>query len=235
MASSRRAQSAWGGEKRVHRGGETVFAGGPCLRSPKILDANRLLALGWEYDVVPELPPVSGGTRHLPKHLLSVLTLAVVTAAACDRAPTSAIAPKEPAFATNVSTVCKGSSVPTGYVILSYFNSISCGTFGSYPNAMSIGLPASPESVCHDSPIPSGWVISSYGRRSNCDAYSVSSSSFKNTNSIKIPTATYEYVCDDSPIPSNYTTTTYRYYTSSCDRYGEGYRGWTNAREIRKV
>lgn len=172
---------------------------------------------------------------HLSKQLLTALTLTVVTAAACDRAPTSAIAPKAPAFATNVSTVCKGATVPTGYVILSYYNYYTCGPYGSYPNAMSIGLPASPESVCSNSPIPSGWVISSYGRRYDCDAYSVSSSSFQNTNTIKIPTATYEYVCDGSPIPSTYTSTTYRYYTSSCDRYGEGFRGWTNAREIRKV
>lgn len=172
---------------------------------------------------------------HLPKHLLSALTLAVVTAAACDRAPTSALTPDAPSLATNVSTVCKGSTVPTGYVILSYFNHYTCGPYGSYPNAMSIGLPASPETICESSPVPSGWVISSYGRSYNCDAYSVTSSSFKNTNTIKIPTATYEYVCDGSPIPSNYTTTTYRYYTSSCDRYSEGYRGWTNAREIRKI
>jgi hypothetical protein len=174
---------------------------------------------------------------YLPKRLLSALALGVITIAACDRSPTesSLRAPEAPSRATNVQTVCKSASVPTGYVILSYFNSISCGTFGSYPNAKSIGLPASPEAVCNSSTVPSGWVISSYSRSYNCDAYSPSSAYYQNMDVIKIPTASYEYVCDGSPIPSTYTTTTYRYYTSDCDRYGEGYRGYTNAREIRKL
>ena len=99
------------------------------------------------------------------KGISTVLVATLLTISACDRGPTEATSAvsKRPELATNVSTVCKNASVPTGYVILSYFNSISCGSFGSYPNAMSIGLPASPESVCNGSPIrPAGssppWV-----------------------------------------------------------------------------
>ncbi|HST60600.1 MAG TPA: hypothetical protein VLK84_18010 [Longimicrobium sp.] len=100
---------------------------------------------------------------------------------------------------------------------------------------MSIGLPASPESVCDSSPIPAGWIITSMGRRTNCDAYSASSVSYKNTNSIKQATATYEYVCDESPIPSNYVYTSYTYFTSSCDRYGNASGSWHNASRIQKL
>lgn len=174
---------------------------------------------------------------YAPKRLLAALTLAVMTAAGCDRSPTDGrmSAPERPALATNTSTVCMSSAVPTGYVILSYGNYYTCGSSGSYPNAMTIGLPSSPESVCKESPIPAGWIITDMGRRYDCDRYSPTSSSFKNTNSIKPATATYEYVCDESPIPSNYTSTSYRYFTSSCDRYGNGSSSWPNARQIQKI
>lgn len=173
---------------------------------------------------------------HVPQRLTSLLALAVViTATACDRSPTDAArAPAGPAMATNVSTVCKGTSVPTGYVILGYTNYYTCGV-SSYPTAMTIGLPGSSEAVCVSSPIPSGYVITSYAHRYSCDQYSPTSSSFGNVNNIKIPTATYENVCNDSPIPSNYTTTTYKYFTYSCDRYGNGSPSWPNAQQIRKL
>lgn len=175
---------------------------------------------------------------HVPQRLVSLLALgAAVTAAACDRSPTSAVrAPSEPALATNVTTVCKGSSIPTGYVILSYGNHYTCGSsLSGYPTAMTIGLPASSETVCDTSPIPSGYVITSYTRKTNCDAYSATSVSYKNADNIKIPTATYEYVCSGSPIPSNYTTTSYTYFTSSCDRYGNSSGTWPNAERIQKL
>ena len=176
---------------------------------------------------------------YAPRRLLSALVLTLLTAAACERSATEARvdAPSTaPRLATNVSTVCKGSAVPTGYVILSFGNYYTCGFSSSgYPTAMTIGLPASPENVCQQSTVPSGWVISSLSRSYSCDEYSPTSSSYKNMYVIKIPTATYEYVCDVSPIPSTYTTTTYRYYTSSCDQYGNGSPSWPNAREIRKI
>ena len=175
---------------------------------------------------------------YAPKRLFSALALTLLAAAACDRTPTEArvSAPSTPALATNTSVVCKGTAVPTGYVILSFTNYYTCGVSTSgYPTAMQIGLPSSPESVCVDSPIPSNFVITSHGRRYDCDAYSPTSSTFKNTNSIKIPTASLEYVCDDSPIPSNYTSTSYSYYTSSCDRYGSGSSSWPNATRIQKL
>lgn len=175
---------------------------------------------------------------HVPQRLATLLALtAAITATACDRSPTTDVrAPNGPALATNVSTVCKGSTVPTGYVILSYTNHYTCGSSSSgYPTAMSIGLPGSPETVCDTSPIPSGYVITSYVRKSNCDAYSATSVSYKNADSIKIPTATYEYVCSGSPIPSNYTYTSYRYFTSSCDRYGNSSGTYPNADRIQKI
>ena len=175
---------------------------------------------------------------YAPKRLLSALTLLLVTAGACDRSPTQArvSAPVAPRFATNTSVVCKGATVPTGYVILSYTSYYTCGASTSgYPTAMQIGLPSSPENVCLESTVPSGWVITSFAKRYDCDAYSPTSAGFKNMNVIKIPTAAYEYVCDESPIPSNYTTTTYTYFTSSCDRYGNGSPSWPNARQIRKL
>jgi len=175
---------------------------------------------------------------HVPQRLASLLALvAAVTATACDRSPTTALVPLNgPVLATSVSTVCKGSSVPTGYVILSYTNYYTCGSSTSgYPTAMTIGLPGSSETVCDTSPIPSGYVITSYVRKSNCDAYSPTSVTYKNADSIKIPTATYEYVCSGSPIPSNYTTTTYTYFTSSCDRYGNSSGTYPNAERILKL
>lgn len=173
---------------------------------------------------------------HVSKRLTSLLVLgAALTAAACDRSPTSpALAPTGPVLATSVSTVCTSSTVPTGYVILGYTNYYTCGV-SSYPTAMTIGIPGSSETVCESSPIPSAYVIASHTRTYNCDEYSPSSSSYQNANNIKIPTATYEYVCDDSPIPSNYTTTSYTYYTSSCDRYGNNTSFWPNAERIQKI
>lgn len=172
------------------------------------------------------------------KRLLSALALSLVSAAACDRTPTAATAssPDAPSLATNVSTVCKSASVPTGYVILSYGQYYTCGfPYNGYATSMTIGLPDSTENVCYNSPIPAGYVIPSLGRRNDCDSYSPSPSYYKNTATIKIPTATTEYVCDISPIPSTYTSGSYRYWTSSCDRYGEGYKGWNNARSIIKI
>lgn len=172
------------------------------------------------------------------KRLLSALAVSLISAAACERAPTAATAssPNAPSLATNTSVVCKSASVPAGYVILSYGQHYTCGfPYNGYATSMTIGLPDSPESVCNSSPIPAGWVITAMGRRYDCDSYSPSSSSYKNTNTIEIPTDTYEYVCDASTIPSTYTTTSYRYYTSSCDRYGNGSSSWPNAREIRKL
>jgi len=165
-----------------------------------------------------------------------VALAAAVAAAACDRSPTtSERRPVEPAMATNVSTVCTGSSVPSGYVILSFGTYYTCPYGYGYPNSMTIGLPASSETVCGSSPIPSGYVITSMSHVYSCDQYSPTSSSYKNTYSIKIPTASYEYVCNASPIPSNYTTTSYTYYTSSCDQYGNGSPSWPNAQQIRHL
>ena len=165
-----------------------------------------------------------------------IVLAAAVTAAACDRSPTtSERQPTQPVMATNISTVCTGSSVPSGYVILSYTSYYTCPYGYGYPNAMSIGLPGSSEAVCESSPIPSGYVITSMSHIYSCDQYSATSASYKNTYSIKIPTATYEYVCSNSPIPSNYTTTSYRYFTSSCDTYGNGSPSWPNALQIRHL
>jgi len=174
---------------------------------------------------------------HHPQRFAILLTLAAaVTAAACDRSPTTPERqPVQPRMATSTSTVCTGSSVPSGYVILSYTSYYSCPYGYGYPNAMTIGIPGSPETVCESSPIPSGYVITSMAHLSSCDQYSPTSVSYKNTYSIKIPTATYEYVCNNSPIPSNYTTTTYKYYTSSCDQYGNGSPSWPNAQQIRHL
>ncbi len=174
---------------------------------------------------------------HAPQRFAILITLAAaVTAAACDRSPTtSERQPAQPLMATNTSTVCTGSSVPSGYVILSYSSYYSCPYGYGYPNAMTIGLPGSPAWVCGSSPIPSGYVITSMSHDYHCDQYSATSASFKNTYSIKIPTATYEYVCSNSPIPSNYTTTSYKYFTSSCDTYGNGSPSWPNAQEIRHL
>jgi hypothetical protein len=174
---------------------------------------------------------------HAPQRLAYLIALAATVAvAACDRSPTaSQRQPNGPRMATNTSVVCTGSSVPSGYVVLSYITYYTCAYGYGYPNAMTIGLPGASENVCESSPIPSGYVITSMAHISSCDQYSATSASYKNLYSIKIPTATYENVCSNSPIPSNYTTTSYKYFTSSCDQYGNGSPSWPNAQQIRHL
>jgi len=56
--------------------------------------------------------------------------------------------------------LCKGKSVPTGYVILGYRSSAKCG---ENPELV-IKKPAEVENVCDDSPIPGGYhVVSQQG------------------------------------------------------------------------
>ncbi len=56
--------------------------------------------------------------------------------------------------------LCKGKSVPTGYVIVGYRSSAKCG---ENPELV-IKKPAEVENVCDDSPIPGGYhVVSQQG------------------------------------------------------------------------
>jgi hypothetical protein len=172
--------------------------------------------------------------------LVPAIAIVVLAISACDRTPTSsdtARRPDRPSMATNVSTVCMSAYEPTGYVILSYSTSFSCGSSGgfyNYPNAKTIGLPASPETVCTGSSVPSGWVITAYGGyTSSCDPYANSTGLPRDRMTIKIPGAS-ETVCDSSPVPSNYQIGASTW-LSACDLYNEGYRGWNNAFGITRI
>lgn len=175
----------------------------------------------------------------LPRRL-TCAAAAAIALVACDRSPTTPdpnTQPDGPSLATNTSLVCMSTSVPTGYVILSYGYSISCpysGAYGTYPNAKTIGLPETPETVCYGSPIPDGWVVTSYpGRQVACDRYGTgTTSTTDNLMTIEIP-GDSETVCSGSPIPSDYEIVSSSW-ISACDRYNSGYSTWPNSSRIRR-
>ncbi len=166
----------------------------------------------------------------IPKRLACALAAtALLSAAACDRSPTSAsrAGPADaPSLATNVSVVCSLQSVPTGYVILYYTSSSGCPYYSS-TNAKVIGRPSSPETACSNSSVPTGWVITSYGQRTSCLYYSALSF---NAFTIKIP-GSLETVCYDSPVPSGYSVVSYGR-SASCLHYSTG---TNNTKTIRRI
>ena len=55
-------------------------------------------------------------------------------------------------------TICLGSAVPTGQVVVANVNSPACGS-GIGTNALVIRVPGPTETVCLGSPIPAGYVV----------------------------------------------------------------------------
>lgn len=104
-------------------------------------------------------------------------------------------------LAGSTITICKGTPVPSGYVIVAETVSEGCSP-GGHLNAWVIKRPASSEIVCYQSPIPPTYVIKKEIQTSRtCPNYPTN-----NIYTIKIPAAV-ETVCKSSPIPSNYVVT----------------------------
>lgn len=106
-----------------------------------------------------------------------------------------------PLAASGTVEICGGQPVPSGWVVVSWRNSMSCpGWSPSSQNQMVLQKPGSPQAVCADSPIPAGYVVASRGNSMSCLGWSPSS---MNVLNIEIP-GREATICDDSPVPAGY-------------------------------
>ncbi|MEM8534744.1 MAG: hypothetical protein AAGF95_28140 [Chloroflexota bacterium] len=71
------------------------------------------------------------------------------------------------------ATICKGQSIPSGYVITSETRTSRCPSISIEDNAWVIETPGSREVVCKGSPIPSGYVITEERRQYRCPSISI--------------------------------------------------------------
>ena len=95
----------------------------------------------------------------------------------------------------NTVTICAGSPIPPGFVIVGVTTNFSCSN--QLNNALIIKRPGPQETVCGGSPIPPGYVIVGVTTNFGC------SNQLNNALIIKIP-GQQETVCAGSPIPPGY-------------------------------
>lgn len=65
------------------------------------------------------------------------------------------------------TTICKGSPLPTGFIIVSEADKMSC-PFNTKMNAWSIKRPAATDIMCKNSPLPEGFVITGEADKYGC-------------------------------------------------------------------
>ncbi len=68
--------------------------------------------------------------------------------------------------AGEIIAICKGQTIPNGWVIVSEGSSINCP--GNFPNTWNIKKPGSQETVCSVSPIPPDYVVVGEGNNIYC-------------------------------------------------------------------
>ncbi|MCO5234359.1 MAG: hypothetical protein M9888_11555 [Chitinophagales bacterium] len=126
------------------------------------------------------------------------------------------------------TVICANQPTPSGFVITSYGNSMSCpGWTPGGMNTKTITRPSNNMTICTTSPIPDGYVVTGYGNSMSCPGWNPGG---MNTMTISIPgnTAT---ICASSPVPNGYVVVGYGN-SMSCP-------GWTpggqNTKTIRRL
>ena len=95
---------------------------------------------------------------------LTFMTAAATVVSAASLARASPLAPT--AIAAAAETICIGSPIPVGFVIIAQATNFSCSS--SLNNALVIKQPGPTETVCIGSPIPAGYVITGQTTNVSC-------------------------------------------------------------------
>ena len=121
-------------------------------------------------------------TKQYTHTILALLTALTISGCATSQSPKTAnnvVHPDNltPAYLENVKAggtvaICSGQPVPSGWVVVSWSNSMSCpGWTPGGMNVMNIKRPGQQETVCSGSPVPNGYVVVDTANSMSCPGW----------------------------------------------------------------